>query len=112
MKIHVEADIKPRFFRPCPMPYVLRSKLEGELYRLLKECVIEPVQFKELATPLVTVLKQDGSLRLCGDYRVIVNQCAKLEEYPLCRGLVCSIGWGNDLHKTGLGKCIPAACTG
>lgn len=57
--------------------------MEGELNRLLKEHIIEPVQFLDWATPVVPVVKEDGSLRLCGDYRVMVNRCAKLEEYPL-----------------------------
>ena len=83
VKIHVEPDVKPRFFRPRPVPLALKSKLEDELNRLLKEGIIQPVQFSDWATPVVPVVKDDGSLRLCGDYRVTVNRCAKLEEYPL-----------------------------
>ena len=29
------------------------------------------------------VVKSDGSIRICGDYKVTVNAVAKLETYPL-----------------------------
>ena len=35
------------------------------------------------AAPIVPVLKHDDSIRLCGDYRVTVNQAAKVDTYPL-----------------------------
>ena len=67
------------------MPYALRSKVEAELDRLEKEGVIEPVQFSDWAAPIVPVVKKDGSIRICGDYKLTVNRAAKMDTYPLPR---------------------------
>ena len=73
VKIHIRPNACHCFFRPRPVPYALRAKVETELDRLQKVGVIEPVQFSEWAAPIVPILKQDGSLRLCGDYKLTVN---------------------------------------
>ena len=59
--------------------------MEAELERLENEGVIEPVQFSNWAAPIVPVVKHDGSVRICGDYKVILNQVPKLDMYPLPR---------------------------
>ena len=42
-----------------------------------------PVTFSDWATPIVPIVKPDGSVRICGDYTVTINGVAKLETYPL-----------------------------
>ena len=59
--------------------------MEEELERLLALEVIQPVQFSDWAAPIVAVMKPDGRIRICGDYKVTVNQAAKLEKYPIPR---------------------------
>ena len=81
----MDADAKSRFFRARPVPYALRQGIEKELERLLKDGVIEQVQFSEWAAPVVLVLKNDNSVRICGDYKVTINQVAKTDTYPLPR---------------------------
>ena len=52
--------------------------------RLTQEGVIEPIQFSDWAAPIVPVLKSDGeSIRICGDFKVTVNQVSKLDQYPI-----------------------------
>ena len=51
--------------------------------RLQESGVIKPIQFSDWAAPIVPVVKSDGSIRICGDYKVTVNAVAKLETYPL-----------------------------
>ncbi len=84
-KIYVDPAAKPRFCRARPVPYALREKVEEELNRLVKEGIVEPVQFADWAAPIVPVPKGDGSLRMCGDFKVTVNQVSKLDRYPLPR---------------------------
>ena len=83
-KIMVDPEAQPRFCKPRSVLFVLRSKVEQELTRLEQAGMIEPVQFSHWAAPIVPVLKQDGSVRIYGDYKVTVNRAAKTDffHYP------------------------------
>ena len=35
------------------------------------------------AAPVVSVPKKDGPLRVCGDYKMKMNQCADVDQYSL-----------------------------
>jgi hypothetical protein len=61
----------------------MRSKIEKELERLEREGTIEAVQYSEWATPVVPIIRPDGSARLCGDYKLTVNQASRLDAYPI-----------------------------
>ena len=58
-------------------------RVEEEIIKLEKAGIIEPVAHSKWAAPVVPLLKQDGSIRLCGDYKLTVNRVAGLEKYPL-----------------------------
>lgn len=83
--IRVSAEAQPKFYRPRSVPYAMRAKVEEELDRLQKEGVISPVKYAEWAASIVPVLKPDGSVRICGDYKLIVNNASSLEQYPIPR---------------------------
>ena len=78
-------DAIPRFVKARHVPYTVRSKIEEELEKLQQEGVLSPVTWSEWATPIVAVQKPDGSVRLCGDYKVTVNLAIQVERYPLPR---------------------------
>lgn len=63
----------------------MRSKVEAEINRLVNENIITPVKYSEWAAPVVPILKPDGSIRLCGDYKLTINQASPLEQYPIPR---------------------------
>ena len=75
--------------------------MNKELERLEKTGVIEPVQHADWAAPIVPVLKQDGSVRICGDYKLTVNQAAKTDSFPLPRidDLFASLAGGQAFSK-------------
>ena len=53
--------------------------------RQIRLGLLEEVRDSKWAAPLVVVPKADGTLRLCGDYRLTVNKVANLDQYPLPR---------------------------
>ena len=67
------------------MPNALKSKIEDELTMLEKEGVIRPVEFSQWAAPIIPIVKGDGTIRVCGDYKLTVNRAAKTDTYPLPR---------------------------
>ena len=81
--IHVKPNTKPRFFKHRSVPYILKSKIETELQRLQSLGIITPVKSSDWAAPIVPVTKPDGSVRICGDYKLTINQAAHVESYPL-----------------------------
>ena len=102
--IHVDPTAPPQFHKARPLPYTLQKKVERELERLESQGVIEPVQFSDWAAPVVPVIKGDGSVRLCGDYKVTVNKAAKQDHYPIPRieDLFSSLSGGKEFSKLDL----------
>ena len=76
-KIHVDPVAVPHFWQPHTVPYALKGKCEQEFDRLEHAGIIEPVQFTDWAAPIVPVVKRDGTLCNCGDYKVTINRAAK-----------------------------------
>ena len=66
--------------------------------------MIEPVQFSDWAAPVVPVVKGDGNVRICGDYKVTVNKATKVDHYPISRieDLFASLSGGKEFTKLNL----------
>ena len=45
--------------------------------------VISQVQFSKWAAPIVLVVKQNGSIRICGNCKVTINRVSQVDAYPL-----------------------------
>ncbi|XP_018574611.2 uncharacterized protein K02A2.6-like [Anoplophora glabripennis] len=63
---------RPVFCKPRNVPIAFKKPLEEELRKLEAEGVISPVEISPHGTPLV--LKTDGRIRVCGDYKSTVNR--------------------------------------
>lgn len=83
VKLKLKDDAKPVFFKARPIAFALRDKIDKEIERLLDLGVLKPVQHSDYASPIVPVLKRDGSVRLCADYSVTINKQLVIEQYPL-----------------------------
>ena len=82
----------------------MKEKIDTELRSLEEQGIIAPVKYSSWAAPVLPILKPDGTLRLCGDYKVTVNKITKTESYPLPRieELFSSLAGGKSFTKLDL----------
>ena len=81
-KIYLKANSIRKLLK-APLPYALKNKIEFKIERMVKNNILEPVDVSEWATPTVPVIKEDSSIRICGDYKMTVNQVSQLDNYPI-----------------------------
>ena len=91
--LHVDKNTRLQFEKARTVPFAIREKVEM--------VVIRPVRFSDWAAPIVPVMKGDGRVRICGDYKVMINHAAKLEKYPIPRieELFSSLAGGKTFSK-------------
>ena len=56
------------------MPYALNERIEKELERLVKDDIYEPIQYSNWAAPIVPIRNNDGTVRICGDYKQTITR--------------------------------------
>ena len=76
VSIRVKPDAVPKFCKVRPDPYAQRQAVEEEPARLERQGIKEPVQHSEWASPVVTVLKADGSIRSISLIRSASSWCS------------------------------------
>ena len=81
--LQVREDAKPRFCKARSVPFATKEAIEAELDRLESCGILEKVDYSLWAAPIVAVTKKDGKIRICGDYKVTVNQSLEVDQYPL-----------------------------
>ena len=65
------------------MPYTLKEKVEEELFRLQAAGIISPVKCLDWTTPVVPVVKSNGTVRICGNYKTTVSPILEVDRHPL-----------------------------
>jgi len=81
--LRIRENTTPKFLKPRSVPYSLKPAIEKDLERLEKAGIIKHVAYSDWATPIVPVPKPNGSVRICGDYKVTINQHLKIDQYPI-----------------------------
>lgn len=76
--------------------------------RLVELGVIEPVDFSSF----VPVIKKDGSIRICGDFKVTLNPYIENDQYPLPRieELFAKLQGGVSFTKLDLSNAYQQVC--
>ena len=80
--LSLKEGARPRFFRPRTVPFALRDRVGKELDRLEASGALRKVNYAEWAAPIVPVPKKDGTIRICGHYKVTVNLYLHVDQYP------------------------------
>ena len=82
----------------------MKAKVEQELQRLQNDGIIKSVSWSEWATPVVPVLKRNGSVRLCRNFKVTVNPVLNVEQHPMPKvaDIFASLGGGKRFTKLDL----------
>ncbi|XP_045503822.1 uncharacterized protein LOC123700608 [Colias croceus] len=75
----------PVYLKPRPVPFALKNQVEAEIDRLEKEGILEKVTYSQWGTPIVPVMKHNGKVRLCADYRATLNKNLENDNYPIPR---------------------------
>lgn len=61
----------------------MREKVVEALKEYQRMGILTPVQTADWGTPLVPILKEDGSVRICADYKITINKHLVDNRHPL-----------------------------
>jgi hypothetical protein len=102
--LRLKDNVAPVFFKPRPVPFALKHKVDEELERLVNLGILVPVNFSEYATPIVPVLKENGKIKIAGDYSVTLNRDLLIDKYPMPRieEVFAKLGGGERYTKLDL----------
>ena len=94
MDLNFDPSIKPIRFRPRRVPIGIKDKVDAAIDTLIAQDVLEQVADTVWGTPVVPILKKDGSIRLCGDYKITINKAIRPHPHPVpvISHLLSSIG--------------------
>ena len=82
VKFFCKECITPKFFKAHPVPLALQQRVTAELDRFQAAGIIVLIQVSDWVVPIVPITKKDGSIRICGDYKLTVNQATQIKVYP------------------------------
>ena len=105
---------KPKFCKARPVPFALKAAIKEELDRLESEGILEKISYSEWAAPVVPVPKAEGTIRLCGDYKVTINSQLEVDQYPLPKpdDIFATLAEGKWFSKIDLKHAYQQLCHG
>ncbi|KRX13745.1 Transposon Ty3-I Gag-Pol polyprotein [Trichinella nelsoni] len=104
--LHTDESIPPIQMNARRVPFALKDRISEELDRLVEQGILEPVQHTTWTTPIVPVIKNDGSIRICGDYKCTVNKALRKDLYqiPAVNDILATLKKGRIFAKLDLAQ--------
>lgn len=95
---------KPKYVKARTVSFSFRVKVEEDHDRLEAEGTLTKVQHCDWATPIVSLLKKNGSVRICRDFKVTLNQLLNVNQYPLPKidNIFANLNGGTNFPKIDL----------
>ncbi|XP_041761534.1 uncharacterized protein LOC121588066 isoform X2 [Anopheles merus] len=81
--LHSKNGANPTFLKARPLPFSIRDTMEEELKNMVDKGILVKVERSEWATPIIPVRKTGKKVRLCGDYKLIINKGLLIDDFPL-----------------------------
>ena len=78
--LEIQPNAIPRFCKSRPVSFGIKDAISQELNHLEQLGIISPLPHSQWAAPIVPIPKKDGKFRICGDYKVTVNQALAVEQ--------------------------------
>ncbi|CAK1585215.1 unnamed protein product [Parnassius mnemosyne] len=102
--LHLKDNAVPKFFKPRTVPFALKDKVNEEIDRLTRAGILIPVNYSKYETPIVPVLKENGKIKIAGDYSLTLNKDLLIDKYPMPRieEVFAKIGGGERYTKIDL----------
>ena len=72
-----------QFWKARPIVLAQKHAVEKALDDMEVKGVIKKVTHSQWAAPIVTPVKRDGTVRVCGDFKLNISSHIKVDEYPL-----------------------------
>ena len=99
--LQVDPQANPKFFKARIIPSFLKDKVDAKLARLQSLGIITPVKHSSWGALVDPILKQNGTIRLCDNYRTTINTASEGDTCCLSRveGLFVAIAGGKVFSK-------------
>ena len=83
MKLDIDSSVAPKFCKARSLPFAYKSKVEAQIDADIKNRVLVPVRDSKWAAPIVPVVRADGKIRVCANFKCTANRAVQLDRYPL-----------------------------
>ena len=83
VRLDIDRSVVPKFFKARSLPFAYKQKVEDQLDADIASGVLVPVRNSRWAAPIVPVVRPDGRIRVCANFKLTANKAVKLDKYPL-----------------------------
>lgn len=106
VRLNVQDGAIPIYCKARTVPVRLKEQLKQELNRLVSSGIISKVHSSCWASPIVTVIKKSGELRICSDFSATINKYIKPVNcvLPTIDQVINSVGQAKVFSKIDLSQ--------